>query len=132
MSRTVELVADRDPRAVACARCEIADTPWLRLRGLLGKRGLQPGEGLLLRPASAIHTLFMRFPIDAVFLDRDLTVLGVAPALKPWRASGRRGARAVLELPAGECERRGIHAGDRLRAVPAVQPPATSRRRNTR
>jgi uncharacterized membrane protein (UPF0127 family) len=58
---------------------------------------------------------FMRFPIDAVFLDRDLTVLGIAANLRPWRAAARKGARAVLELPAGECERRGLAPGDHLR-----------------
>jgi uncharacterized membrane protein (UPF0127 family) len=56
----------------------------------------------------------MRFPIDAVFVDRDLVVVDVAVELKPWRAAGRRGARAVLELPAGESERRGIRPGDAL------------------
>lgn len=56
----------------------------------------------------------MRFPIDAVFLDEELLVLRVASDLKPWRAAARRGAHAVLELPAGECERRGIRAGERL------------------
>jgi hypothetical protein len=75
---------------------------------------LEPGEGLLLRPASAVHTWFMRFPIDAVFLDRGLVVLGISHALEPWRAAGRRGARAVLELPAGECARRGLAVGDEL------------------
>ena len=56
----------------------------------------------------------MRFPIDAVFVERDLVVAAVAPELKPWRAAGRRGARAVLEVRAGECERRGIRPGDAL------------------
>ena len=69
---------------------------------------------MLLRPASSIHTFFMRFPIDAVFLDEELRVLRVAPALGPWRAVARRGARAVLELPAGTCERRGVREGDQL------------------
>lgn len=102
-----------DGRA-ACDRCLVADRPLARLRGLLGRKGLERGEGILLRPASSIHTWFMRFPIDAVFLDRDLVVLRVAENVGPWRMVARRGARAVLELPAGECARRGIRAGDRL------------------
>jgi uncharacterized membrane protein (UPF0127 family) len=57
---------------------------------------------------------FMRFPIDAVFLDRDLRVVKVAAELRPWRAAGSRGAKAVLEIPAGEAARRGIRTGDRL------------------
>jgi uncharacterized protein len=99
---------------VACERCVVADTPLARMRGLLGRRSLAPEEGILLRPASSVHTLFMRFPIDVVFLDRELAVLRVVPVLRPWRAASRRRAAAVLELAAGESERRGIHAGDRL------------------
>jgi len=84
------------------------------MRGLLGRRDLPHGEGLMLRPASSVHTAFMRFPIDAVFLDRDGRVLKVARGLRPWKTSARRKARAVLELPAGESERRGIEIGERL------------------
>ncbi|HYU61837.1 MAG TPA: DUF192 domain-containing protein [Solirubrobacterales bacterium] len=84
------------------------------MRGLLGRRQLPSGEGILLKPASSVHMAFMRFPIDAVFLDRELRVLKVASDLRPWRAAGSRGAKAVLEIPAGEAERRGVTVGDRL------------------
>ncbi|MBD0291782.1 MAG: DUF192 domain-containing protein, partial [Thermoleophilia bacterium] len=87
------------------------------MRGLLGRTMLPPGEGLLLRPASSIHTAFMRFPIDAVFLDGEGRVLRIAASVAPWRAAGCRGARAVLELSAGESERRGVRPGDRLAPV---------------
>ncbi len=97
-----------------CERCVLADTALARMRGLLGRRDLPHGEGLMLRPASSVHTAFMRFPIDAVFLDRDGRVLKVARGLRPWKTSARRKARAVLELPAGESERRGIEIGERL------------------
>jgi uncharacterized membrane protein (UPF0127 family) len=97
-----------------CERCSVAETPLTRLRGLLGRKGLRPDEGLLIRPTSAIHTCFMRFPIDAVFLDRNLVVVGVVSDLRPWRMAARRGAKAVLELAAGESRRRGITLGDRL------------------
>jgi uncharacterized protein len=56
----------------------------------------------------------MRFPIDAVFVDGELRVLAVRSALRPWRIAGRRGARAVLELAAGEAERRGVRVGTQL------------------
>jgi uncharacterized membrane protein (UPF0127 family) len=101
---------------VVVDECVVADSPGSRLRGLLGRSALGPGEGLLLRPASAIHTCFMRFPIDAVFLDRSLCVLRIADDLRPWRAAARRGAHAVLELPAGEARRRGLEPGDSLTA----------------
>src|SRR5438876_3094952 len=102
---------------VVCERCLVADSPWPRMRGLLGRRGLESGEGLLLRPAGSVHTFFMRFPIDVVFLDREFEVVGVAPELRAWRTAGRRGAKAALELPAGEAARRGIKAGVRLELV---------------
>jgi uncharacterized membrane protein (UPF0127 family) len=109
-----EVTLKRENGDVVCDRCVVADTPTSRLRGLLGRSELRPGEGLLLRPASAIHTCFMRFPIDAVFLDRDWRVLGISGEVRPWRAASRRGAKAVLELPAGESARRGLEPGDLL------------------
>ena len=111
----VKIVNDRDQGTIACESCVLADSALVRMKGLLGRKQLSPGEGLLLRPASAIHTFFMRFSIDVVFLDRNLQVLAVAPSVKPWRAVARRGARAVLELPQDECQRRRIRPGDRLR-----------------
>jgi uncharacterized membrane protein (UPF0127 family) len=100
--------------AVVCERCVVADSPLARMRGLLGRNDLPSEEGVLLRPASSIHTAFMRFPIDAVFLDRNLRVVRVASEVQPWRAAAARGARAVLELRAGEATRRGLEAGDLL------------------
>jgi uncharacterized membrane protein (UPF0127 family) len=84
------------------------------MRGLIGRDGLAAGEGLLLRPAPSIHTAFMRFPIDAVFLDRDLRVVQIVERLRPWRIAAKARARAVLELAAGEAARRGVKVGDRL------------------
>jgi uncharacterized membrane protein (UPF0127 family) len=100
--------------SLVCEACVIAESPWLRMKGLLGRRELPEGEGILLRPASSIHMAFMRFPIDAVFLARDLTVLKVVRDLAPWRMASRRRAHSVLELPAGTCERHGVREGDRL------------------
>jgi uncharacterized protein len=100
--------------SVVCEHCLLADTALLRLRGLLGRRELPAGEGVLLTPAASIHTWFMHFPIDVVFLESDFTVLGMRESVKPWRMSGWRGARSVLELPAGTCELRRIRPGDRL------------------
>jgi uncharacterized protein len=93
----------------------VAERPLARMRGLLGRKSLPSGEGLLIRPTWSVHMFFMRFPIDAVFLDRDLVVLKVAGNLRPWRAAGRRGSHSVLELTAGEADRRGLEPGDELR-----------------
>jgi uncharacterized protein len=84
------------------------------MRGLIGRTGLPAGEGLLISPAPAIHTAFMRFPIDALFLDRDLRVVEVVERLQPWRTASKRSARSVLELSAGEAARRCVSVGDRL------------------
>lgn len=92
----------------------VADSHLLRLRGLLGRRDLPAGEGLLLRPCASVHTWFLGFAIDVVFLDRELNVLRVIPRMGRWRVAGARGARAVLELAAGEAEARGVRPGDRL------------------
>jgi uncharacterized protein len=97
-----------------CERCLLAETALTRMRGLLGRRELPSGEGILLKPASSIHMAFMRFAIDAVFLDRELRVVKVAADVKPWRAAAARGAKSVLEIPAGEAARRGLKVGDRL------------------
>jgi CheY-like chemotaxis protein len=69
---------------------------------------------MVLRPGWSIHTAFMRFPIDAVFLDADQVVIKIEPGVGPWRTVSCRGAREVVELAAGECARRGLVVGDRV------------------
>jgi uncharacterized protein len=112
---------ERDQGGVICARCRLADTPWTRLRGLLGRRRLEADEGVLLRPVNAIHTMFMRFPIDVVFLDRAYEVVKVVADVRPWRFAGARGAKIVLELPAGAAARIRLTPGERLVPVPQSQ-----------
>jgi uncharacterized protein len=111
----VALVGD-DGNAV-CDRCIVADRMLPRMKGLLGRREMQSGEGMLIRPAPSIHTFFMRFPIDAVFLARDGEVLKVSANVKPWRARSCRRAHSVLELAAGEAERRRVARGRHLRVT---------------
>jgi hypothetical protein len=98
-----------------CPRCELAESFASRLRGLMGRRALDPDAGLLLRPGGSVHTCFMRFAIDVVFLDRDLRVVGISEAVRPWRLAWARGARAILELPAGAAAAGGLAAGQGLR-----------------
>jgi len=112
-----EIALANDDGTVVCERCLLAETPLARMRGLLGRSSLPAGEGLLLRPAASIHMAFMRFPIDAVFLDSADRVVKVVAELKPWRMAACRGARAVLELPAGEASRRGLVSGMSLTQV---------------
>lgn len=105
---------ERQDGRVVCEHLLVAARPLRRMRGLLGRASLPSGEGILLRPAGSVHTFFMRFPIDVVFLDRDDVVVGIEPELAPWRTAGRRDAKAVVELASGECKRRGIEIGDAL------------------
>jgi uncharacterized membrane protein (UPF0127 family) len=108
------LTLRREDGRIVCERCFVADRAHRRMRGLLGRRRLNPGQGMVLRPAFAIHTHFMHFPIDVVFLDSDQVVIAIERNLRPWRTASCRGAREVVELAAGECDRRGLEVGDRV------------------
>ena len=88
-------------------RAEVAGRPVRRLVGLLSRRGLSTGEALVLPRCSAIHTWFMRFPIDVVFLRRKAVVAAKA-AVRPFRLVWVRGADTVIELPAGTIASAGI------------------------
>jgi uncharacterized membrane protein (UPF0127 family) len=101
----------REDGSVLCARCKVAATPLSRMQGLLGRASLEPDEGIFLKPAGSIHMLFMRFAIDAVFLDRELRVLAVQ-TVRPWRFASRRGSKAVLELAEGAAE--SLREGEQL------------------
>jgi uncharacterized membrane protein (UPF0127 family) len=111
-------------------RAEAAQTFLARLRGLVGRGTPGVAEGLWLAPCTAIHTWFMREPIDALFLGAGGQVLHVEAGLRPWRRSGRHpGARGVLELPSGRVAASGTRAGDRLALVPdarAAKPSFTA------
>ncbi|HMC69707.1 MAG TPA: DUF192 domain-containing protein [Mycobacteriales bacterium] len=96
---------------VVCDRCEIPESSFGRMRGLLGRTGLEPGSGMLIDSAPSVHMFFMRFPIDVVFLDRDRKVVGVRHGLRPWRVAGARGAVAALELPAGAAAAAAVEEG---------------------
>jgi uncharacterized membrane protein (UPF0127 family) len=108
---------------VVCARCEIPKSSFARMRGLLGRSGLEPGSGMLIDSAPSVHMFFMRFPIDVVFLDRDWKVVAVRRQLRPWRVAGARRAVAALELPAGAAAEAGIEEGDVL----SLEEPKTDR-----
>ncbi|GIU95319.1 MAG: hypothetical protein KatS3mg012_1776 [Gaiellaceae bacterium] len=108
------LTLRREDGRIVCERVVVADRAHRRMRGLLGRRHLRQGEGMVLRPGWSIHTAFMRFPIDVVFLDADQVVMKIEPNVGPWRTVSCRGAREVVELAAGECRRRGLEVGDRV------------------
>jgi uncharacterized protein len=86
-----------------------------RGRGLMLTESLQDGEGLVIDPCSSIHTFFMRFPIDVLYVGTDGTVVLVDEAMKPWRFGPVfTGARWVLELPEGSIRSSNTEPGDML------------------
>jgi uncharacterized membrane protein (UPF0127 family) len=94
---------------------EVADTSVRKVKGLLGRECLEDGQGLLFKGCSSLHTFFMRFPIDIVFLDRSCKVLKLARDVKPFKlVAAPWRAYYALELPAGAITRSETRLGDRL------------------
>jgi uncharacterized membrane protein (UPF0127 family) len=107
---------------VLATRLEVADSGPKRNKGLLGRDGLAAGEGLWIVPCESVHTFFMRFPIDLVYLDRKNIIRKVRSAVGPWRLSACLTAHSVLELPAGTIHSTQTQAGDSLEFSPASLP----------
>ena len=98
----------------------VADRPLARMRGLLGRSELPDEEGLWITPCPSIHMFFMRFPLDVVFVDRELRVVRIFEGLAVWKtARGGKGARSVFELPVGTIARSGIAVGSQLAVADA-------------
>lgn len=102
---------------VVASDVEVADTRSTRRRGLLGRDRLDAGAALVLSPCFAVHTAFMRFAIDVVFVDRGGRVVRVVRNLAPWRIATAWGAHSVIELSAGAVCADDVRAGDRLYRV---------------
>ncbi|MBY0450706.1 MAG: DUF192 domain-containing protein [Cyanobacteria bacterium] len=94
---------------------ETADTYFSRLFGLMGRAGLPQGHGMWITPCADIHSFFMRFSFDALFLSKTGEVLHSVSAMAPWRVSRWvRGSAGVLELPAGVIEKTQTQLGDHI------------------
>lgn len=106
-------------QVVIAERVEVADRGAKRRKGLLGRDGLGPGEGLWIVPCESVHTFGMRFPIDLVYLDRKKRVRKVRNGVPPWRLSACLSAHSVIELPAGEVRASMTAPGDWLEFSPA-------------
>ncbi len=107
------LVNERTRTPIA-TNVETAFTRASRRRGLLGRDRLDPSAALMLTPCAAVHTAFMRFPIDIVFLDRDGIAVKLVSDVRPWRMSLSASARSVIELSAGTLRRHAVAVGDRI------------------
>ena len=96
------------------SRIEVADTAARRNKGLLGRSGLNPGEGLWIVPCEAVHTFAMKFAIDLLYLDKAQRVVKVRHAVRPGRISGALRAHSVIELPAGTLAATQTQRGDQF------------------
>lgn len=99
-------------------RADVADTSAKRRTGLLKHQRLESGEGLWIIPCESVHTFFMKFAIDLVYLDKNKKVRKVRHAVPPWRASACFSANSILELPAGTAKETGTQPGDQLSIEP--------------
>ena len=105
-------------------KIELAATSMTRMFGLLGRRGLDAGGGLWIKPSSGVHTFGMSFSIDVVGLDRDLKILKLWRCLQPLRVTSVSLAlKSVLELPCGTIARSEMAIGDQLQVAPSSQSP---------
>ncbi len=101
---------------------DIAQTRRARRRGLLGRRYMGPGSALVLVHSWAVHTAFMKFAIDLIFVDRDGRAIHIVQAMRPWRVAIVIRAQAVIELPAGALFDGAVRLGERVRVVGADAP----------
>jgi uncharacterized membrane protein (UPF0127 family) len=108
------LVRNQTRNTVLGEAVEVADTSEKRRVGLLKHARLDPGSGLWIVPCESVHTFFMKFPIDLVYLDKQRKVRKVRHAVPPWRLSACLAAHSILELPAGTVEKSGTLRGDEL------------------
>jgi hypothetical protein len=108
------LVRNETRKTVLADAAEMADTSAKRRVGLLKHERLAPGEGLWIVPCESVHTFFMKFPIDIIYLDRKRKVRKVRGAVPAWRLSMCLSAHSVLELPAGRAAETHTAVGDEL------------------
>ena len=115
------MIAWNDTRQTSLGdRISVARSLWSRARGLLGTRELPRGVGILIEPCSSIHSFWMQYPFDALFLDRKGIVVHQISRMKPFRISRPVfSAHSVLELPAGTIDNTETVRGDRVRMEPA-------------
>jgi uncharacterized protein len=110
-------------RQTVLASClQVADSSAKRTKGLLGRKGLSPGEGLWIMPCESVHTFGMQFAIDLVYLDRQFRIRKVRSSVPPWRISACLSARSIIELPSGTIADTQSRPGDALEFSASPQP----------
>ncbi len=108
-----KVIINKTRMTVLGSQIAVADSFFTRLVGLMGKRVLAPGEGLLISPSSGVHTCWMRMKIDVIALDRTNRVIKLGHSVKPWRLSCLSvKAAKIVELPAGRIKDTDTMLGD--------------------
>jgi hypothetical protein len=115
-------------KTIVSDRCHFANTVLKRMVGLLNRGRLDKGEGLLLDRCYGIHTFGMRFPIDVLFLDKDLHVMRAVKALPPYRTCAVKKSVYVLEVPVGAIEASRTEEGDQIQISNANNDTTTGLR----
>ncbi len=115
------MISNLSRDTVVAQYVEVADSGAKRRKGLLGRSGLSPEEGLWIIPCEAVHTFAMKFSIDLIYLDRNMQVKKVRSNVGPWRLSACLSAHSVMELAPGTILKSGTTPGDRLESS-AVGP----------
>lgn len=101
----------------------IAGTIWTRLRGLLGKKEFKPGSTLIIKPCNSVHTFFMQFPIDVLFVDHQDKIIKIIPQMPPWRITSIYfNAAYAIEFPANTIQRTSVKVGDQINFTNKVEP----------
>ena len=109
------IIRNQNKDAILVRQGNVADTFFTRLKGLLGSAPLKEGEGLLLKGEKSIHTLFMTFPIDVIYLNHALEIIKITPDMRPWKLGPYVSQSAyTLELPVGVITRTNSAVGDHL------------------
>ena len=111
-------IRNQTRNTVLATAAEVADTSAKRRTGLLKHTKLEPGDGLWITPCESVHTFFMKFAIDLVYLNRQKKVSKVRHAVPPWRLSACLTAHSIIELPAGTAKETGTERGDQLSIEP--------------
>lgn len=113
-------IINQSKGTVVAVRAAVARSVWDRGRGLMFRKSLDPGTGLVIDPCGSIHSMWMRFPIDVLYISRDDAVVRADTAMPPWRIGPLfAGGRLVIELPEGTIATSQTEFGDRLVYEPA-------------
>ena len=113
------LIRNLTRHSILASQAEVANQAASRNKGLLGRTALNPGEGLWIVPCESVHTFFMKFPIDLVYIDRNKKVKKIRSHVRPWRLSACLSAHSIIELPAGVIQNTQTGPGDQLEFAPS-------------